>query len=65
VPAEAEHPTTDQQVARLWSEVIRLQGIFRDSPGLAGSLFWLAIIWAIFLALGAWIVERREYVLEQ
>ena len=42
-----------------------LQGIFRESPGLAASLFWLALIWAVCLALGAWVVERREYVLEQ
>lgn len=42
-----------------------LQGIFRDSPGLFGSLFWLAAIWAVFLGLAAWVVERREYVLEQ
>jgi ABC-2 type transport system permease protein len=42
-----------------------MQGIFRESPGLAASLFWLVVIWAGFLALGAWIVERREYVLEQ
>jgi len=25
----------------------------------------LALIWLVFLALGAWVVERREYVLEQ
>ena len=42
-----------------------LQGIFRDSPGLFGSLFWLAVIWAVFLGLAAWVVERREYVLDQ
>jgi ABC-type transport system involved in multi-copper enzyme maturation permease subunit len=42
-----------------------MQGLFRDSPGLLVSLFWLAVIWAGFLALGAWVVERREYVLEQ
>jgi ABC-type transport system involved in multi-copper enzyme maturation permease subunit len=42
-----------------------IQGIFRESPGLMSSLFWLAVIWALFLALAAWIVERREYVLEQ
>ena len=34
-------------------------------PGLFGSLFWLGLIWITFLALGAWVVERREYVLEQ
>jgi hypothetical protein len=42
-----------------------IQGIFRESPGLATSLFWLAVIWITFLALAAWVVERREYVLEQ
>ena len=42
-----------------------LQGIFRESPTLAGSLFWLAVIWILFLSLGAWVVERREYVLDQ
>jgi ABC-type multidrug transport system permease subunit len=42
-----------------------LQGLFRESPSLAGSLFWLALIWFVFLALGAWVVERREYVLDQ
>jgi hypothetical protein len=42
-----------------------LQGVFRESPTLAASLVCLAVIWAVFLALGAWVVERREYVLEQ
>ena len=42
-----------------------LQGIFRESPSLGASLMWLAIIWAVCLGLGAWIVERNEYVLEQ
>ena len=42
-----------------------LQGIFRESPTLAGSLFWLGVIWILFLSLGAWVVERREYVLDQ
>ncbi len=42
-----------------------MQGIFRESPGLFSSLFWLALIWAVFLGAAAWIVERREYVLEQ
>ena len=42
-----------------------IQGIFRESPGLFVSLFWLAVIWALFLGLATWIVERREYVLEQ
>jgi ABC-2 type transport system permease protein len=42
-----------------------LQGIFRESPTLLGSLMALALIWAVFLAAGAWVVERREYVLDQ
>ena len=42
-----------------------LQGIFRESPTLAGSLLALAVIWAAFLAMGAYVVERREYVLDQ
>ncbi|MCA1559041.1 MAG: ABC transporter permease subunit [Acidobacteria bacterium] len=42
-----------------------IQGIFRESPSLAGSLGWLAVIMIGFLALAAWVVERREYVLEQ
>ena len=42
-----------------------LQGVFRDSPGLFASLFWLTLICIGFLALAAWVVERREYVLEQ
>jgi ABC-2 type transport system permease protein len=42
-----------------------LQGIFRESPSLFGSLFWLALIWGVCLTLGAWVVEKREYVLEQ
>ena len=42
-----------------------LQGIFRESPTLAGSLIALFLIWSVFLAFGAWVVERREYVLEQ
>jgi ABC-type transport system involved in multi-copper enzyme maturation permease subunit len=42
-----------------------LQGIFRESPGLGASLMWLSVIWFVCLALGAWVVERKEYVLEQ
>lgn len=42
-----------------------IQGIFRENPPLATSLFWLAAIWIAFLAAAAWVVERREYVLEQ
>jgi ABC-2 type transport system permease protein len=47
------------------SAISLIQGIFRESPSLAASLGWLAIIMAGFIALAAWIVERREYVLEQ
>jgi ABC-2 type transport system permease protein len=42
-----------------------IQGIFRENPPLSTSLFWLAAIWITFLASAAWVVERREYVLEQ
>jgi ABC-2 type transport system permease protein len=42
-----------------------IQGIFRENPPLAVSLFWLAAIWITFLVCAAWVVERREYVLEQ
>jgi hypothetical protein len=42
-----------------------IQGIFRESPTLTTSLLALAVILAAFVALAAWIVERREYVLEQ
>ncbi len=42
-----------------------IQGIFRESPPLWESLFWLGAIGITFLALAAWVVERREYVLEQ
>ena len=42
-----------------------LQAVFRESPGLATSLFWLGVIWAVCLYLATSVVERREYVLEQ
>jgi ABC-2 type transport system permease protein len=42
-----------------------IQGAFRESPTLAGSLVGMAIILVVFVTLAAWIVERREYVLEQ
>ena len=42
-----------------------VQGLFRDTPSLPVSLFWLAVIWGCFLAVGARIVSRKEYVLEQ
>ncbi|MEP6915220.1 MAG: hypothetical protein ABJC89_06215, partial [Acidobacteriota bacterium] len=42
-----------------------IQGIFRENPPLTTSLIWLSVILVVFLVLAAWIVERREYVLEQ
>jgi ABC-type transport system involved in multi-copper enzyme maturation permease subunit len=42
-----------------------LQSLFRDSPGVGVSLLALGAIAAVFLGLGTWVVERREYVLEQ
>jgi ABC-2 type transport system permease protein len=42
-----------------------IQGIFRQTPGIGTSLFGLFVIWAIFLGIAAWVVERKEYVLEQ
>jgi ABC-2 type transport system permease protein len=47
------------------SVISLVQGIFRESPTLFGSLAGLAVILFVFLAWGAWTVERREYVLEQ
>ena len=41
-------------------------GHLPGEPGAhGGSLFWLGVIWSVFLAWGAWTVERQEYVLEQ
>jgi ABC-2 type transport system permease protein len=42
-----------------------IQGAFRESPTLAGSLLGIAVILVVFVSLAAWVVERREYVLEQ
>ena len=42
-----------------------IQGAFRESPTLAGSLLGMAVILVVFVSLAAWVVERREYVLEQ
>jgi ABC-2 type transport system permease protein len=42
-----------------------IQGLFRDTPSMVASLFWLAVIWAIFIGISAAAVERKEYVLEQ
>ena len=45
--------------------VSMIQGLFRETPGLLASLFWLTVIWAVFLSWGARIVARKEYILEQ
>ena len=45
--------------------VSMIQGLFRETPGLLASLFWLGVILAVFLSWGARIVSRKEYVLEQ
>src|SRR4029078_7894648 len=42
-----------------------IQGAFRESPTLAGSLFGLAVILVVCVSLATWVVERKEYVLEQ
>jgi ABC-type transport system involved in multi-copper enzyme maturation permease subunit len=42
-----------------------IQSIFRETPGLATSLLSLFAIWLIFLTLAGWVIERKEYVLEQ
>jgi ABC-2 type transport system permease protein len=42
-----------------------IQGIFRESPSLAASLVSLVAILVVFVTLASWVVERREYVLEQ
>jgi ABC-2 type transport system permease protein len=42
-----------------------IQAIVRESPALATSIISLAAIATVFVALAAWVVERREYVLEQ
>ncbi len=42
-----------------------MQSMFRETPGLGASFFWMAVILVGFLALAARIVARREYVLEQ
>ena len=42
-----------------------LQGIFADYPSVITSVFWLVVIAAVSLWAAAWVVERREYVLEQ
>src|SRR5918995_7079426 len=47
------------------SVMTAIQGLFRDSPSLPVSLLSLGAILVVFLTLAAWLVERREYVLEQ
>jgi hypothetical protein len=42
-----------------------LQGMFRDTPPIAVSLFWLTFYVVVFLYLAARTVERKEYILEQ
>lgn len=47
------------------SVISLIQSVFRESPSLAGSLVGLALILLTCITLAAWMVERREYVLEQ
>ena len=42
-----------------------LQGMFRDTPPLWVSLFWLSAYLVVFLVLATRVVERKEYILEQ
>jgi hypothetical protein len=42
-----------------------LQGAFRESPSFIHCLVGLAVILVSFISIAAWVVERREYVLEQ
>ncbi len=42
-----------------------LQAVFHDAPSTVGGLVGLVVLWAGFLWLGMWAIERREYVLEQ
>lgn len=42
-----------------------LAALFREVPTLTGSVVALTLILVVFLSLAAWIVARREYVLEQ
>ena len=39
--------------------------VFGSPPSVWSSLVWLAVIWVTGLALATWVVERREYVLDQ
>lgn len=47
------------------SAVSLIQGILRETPSVASSLFWLVVILGVALLLAVRAVERREYVLEQ
>lgn len=47
------------------SVVSLIQGIFRETPSLGESIFWLFAILLAFLWAAAVSVERKEYVLEQ
>ena len=42
-----------------------LQGMFRDTPPVMVSLFWLTFYVVVFLYLATKIVDRKEYILEQ
>ena len=42
-----------------------IQNIFRETPSLLTSLVSLFAIWLLFLTLAGWVIERKEYVLEQ
>jgi hypothetical protein len=39
--------------------------MFRDTPSVATSLFWLSVYVVVFLYLAARTADRREYILEQ
>ena len=42
-----------------------IQSLFRDTPSLAVSVFWLLVILGVSLWFAAVTVDRKEYVLEQ
>jgi len=42
-----------------------IQSLFRDTPSLAVSVFWLLVILGVSLWFAALTVDRKEYVLEQ
>jgi ABC-type transport system involved in multi-copper enzyme maturation permease subunit len=42
-----------------------IQSVFRETPSLLTSLVSLFAIWLVFLTLASWVIERKEYVLEQ